>query len=206
MRRHLTYANVAATLALVFAMSGGALAAKHYLVNSTSQINPKVLKKLKGNTGATGRPGVTGLPGTPGREGPAGRTGDRGPSAAFSLNQEDGALPFPAKAPEIETVLSLKLPPGSFSVVGKVVADNNSVTEGAEGHCVLLLGRRIIDPAFATVRMTKEGGGGDRATIVVEGEGSLAAAGTAELACQASSTDGDWVDGAVNAIQVASLG
>ena len=34
MRRHLNYANVTATLALVFAMSGGALAAKHYLVSS----------------------------------------------------------------------------------------------------------------------------------------------------------------------------
>lgn len=46
MRRHLSYANVVATLALVFAMSGGALAAKHYLVNSTKQFNPKVLKSF----------------------------------------------------------------------------------------------------------------------------------------------------------------
>jgi hypothetical protein len=46
MRRHLTYANVAATLALVFSMSGGALAAKHYLIDSTKQISPKVLKSL----------------------------------------------------------------------------------------------------------------------------------------------------------------
>jgi hypothetical protein len=41
---HLSYANVVATLTLVFAMSGGALAAKHYLTNSTGQINPKVLR------------------------------------------------------------------------------------------------------------------------------------------------------------------
>jgi hypothetical protein len=46
MRRHLTYANVTATLALVLAMSGGALAAKHYVINSTTEINPKVLKSL----------------------------------------------------------------------------------------------------------------------------------------------------------------
>lgn len=46
MRRHLTYANVTATLALVLAMSGGAFAAKHYLVNSTKQIDPKVLNSL----------------------------------------------------------------------------------------------------------------------------------------------------------------
>src|SRR6202043_2254580 len=46
MRRRFSYANVAATLALVFSMSGGALAAKHYLINSTKQINPKVLKAI----------------------------------------------------------------------------------------------------------------------------------------------------------------
>jgi hypothetical protein len=45
-RRNLSYANVTATLALVFAMSGGALAAKHYLLSSTKQISPKVLNSL----------------------------------------------------------------------------------------------------------------------------------------------------------------
>jgi hypothetical protein len=34
-RKRLTYANVAMTLALVFAMTGGAYAAKHYLITST---------------------------------------------------------------------------------------------------------------------------------------------------------------------------
>ena len=33
MRKRLSYANVAATLALVFSMTGGAMAANHYLVN-----------------------------------------------------------------------------------------------------------------------------------------------------------------------------
>jgi hypothetical protein len=78
MRRHLTYANVVATLALVFAMAGGAVAANHYLINSTSQINPKVIKKLKahngkagatGKTGATGSAGSAGAPGAPGAPG-----------------------------------------------------------------------------------------------------------------------------------------
>ena len=55
MRRRLSYANVTATLALVFAMSGGALAANHYLINSTKQISPKVLKKLTGKPGAERR-------------------------------------------------------------------------------------------------------------------------------------------------------
>ena len=65
-RRHFSYANVVATLALLFAMSGGALAAKHYLINSTKQINPKVLKKLKGNAGSRGRSGAPGAAGVAG--------------------------------------------------------------------------------------------------------------------------------------------
>jgi hypothetical protein len=51
-RRHLSYANVTATLALVFAMTGGALAANHYLLTSTKQISPKVLKQLTNQTAA----------------------------------------------------------------------------------------------------------------------------------------------------------
>jgi hypothetical protein len=84
MREKITYANVAATLALVFAMSGGALAANHYLINSTKQINPKVIKKLKGATGktglagATGKTGAIGAAGASGKEGPGGKEGPRG--------------------------------------------------------------------------------------------------------------------------------
>jgi hypothetical protein len=56
-RRHLTYANVVATLALVLAISGAATAAKLYLITSTDQIAPEVLRELRGNTGATGPTG-----------------------------------------------------------------------------------------------------------------------------------------------------
>jgi hypothetical protein len=74
----MTYANVVATLALLFAMSGGALAAQHYLINSTKQINPKVLKKLHGARGTRGQVGPNGLVGPQGVQGPIGRTGGRG--------------------------------------------------------------------------------------------------------------------------------
>jgi len=77
-KRHVSYANVVATLALVFAMSGGALAAKHYLVSSTKQISPKVLKKLKGKTGKTGNTGKTGATGPAGLQGAAGPQGKEG--------------------------------------------------------------------------------------------------------------------------------
>jgi hypothetical protein len=89
-RRHLSYANVVATLALVLAMSGSALAATHYLINSTNQINPKVLKALRSSTGSTGSTGSTapqsqtgstgaqGLPGSDGLTGPQGLSGATG--------------------------------------------------------------------------------------------------------------------------------
>jgi Collagen triple helix repeat (20 copies) len=91
MRRHISYANVVATLALVFAMSGGALAAKHYLVTKTSQISPQVLKQLKGKTGPkgpsgqAGTPGAQGVQGTQGGQGPKGETGKEGASALRPL-------------------------------------------------------------------------------------------------------------------------
>jgi hypothetical protein len=76
-RNRLTYTNVILTIALVFAMSGGAYAAKKYLITSTSQISPKVLKSLQGKTGAKGTPGS---PGAQGAVGPAGGQGPQGPA------------------------------------------------------------------------------------------------------------------------------
>jgi hypothetical protein len=78
MRKRLSYANVTATLALVFAMSGGALAASHYVINSTKQINPSVLKKLTGKTGKTGANGPAGPTGPGGAIGPGGPAGPQG--------------------------------------------------------------------------------------------------------------------------------
>src|SRR6185312_5851647 len=129
MRARMTYANVVATLALLFAMSGGALAAKHYLVSSTSQISPKVLKELKGKAGAQGAAGPVGAagpagpagaagnngaPGANGKEGPQGIQGVEGKLAGntprWHATSEAGSEAAPAK-----TVL-LESPP--FKVVG----------------------------------------------------------------------------------------
>jgi hypothetical protein len=90
-RKRITYANVAATLALVFAMSGGALAAKHYVITSTKQINPKVLRALKGKTGATGATGANGTPGPQGKEGKEGKEGPPA-TALWARVGPDGTL------------------------------------------------------------------------------------------------------------------
>jgi hypothetical protein len=80
MRRHVTYANVAATLALVLSMGGGVLAASHYLVTSTSQIKPSVRRALHGARGSQGPAGAS-IAGPQGPAGPRGLEGPRGGEA-----------------------------------------------------------------------------------------------------------------------------
>ena len=88
--RRITYANVTATLALVLAMSGGAYAARHYLINSTKQINPKVLRKLRGARGPAGQIGPVGPQGVTGHEGPRGSRGVQGEPGFSALSQLPG--------------------------------------------------------------------------------------------------------------------
>jgi hypothetical protein len=80
---------VIAGLALVFAMTGGAYAAKKYLITSTKQISPSVLKSLQGKAGPAGPAGAAGA-GTPGAQGPAGPQGPAGKDGANGTNGKDG--------------------------------------------------------------------------------------------------------------------
>jgi hypothetical protein len=59
-------ANVAATVALVLALTGSAAAAHHYLISSVKQIKPSVQVALHGPTGSTGLTGETGTTGATG--------------------------------------------------------------------------------------------------------------------------------------------
>jgi len=85
-KKHLS-TSVVVTLALLFTMSGGALAANHYLITSTKQISPKVLKKLKGNAG---KKGTKGTQGAPGPQGPTGAAGDKGSTGATGAKGTEG--------------------------------------------------------------------------------------------------------------------
>jgi hypothetical protein len=67
-----------AVVALVFAMAGGALAAKKVIITKLSQISPSVQKQLKGKAGPAGAKGDTGAVGPQGPAGSAGKDGSNG--------------------------------------------------------------------------------------------------------------------------------
>jgi hypothetical protein len=134
--RRLNYANITATLALVFSMSGGALAANHYLLSSTKQVSPKLLKKLKGKTGATGATGPAGSTGAQGpggaqgKEGKTGPEGEAGTARAYAAVSSTGVLNTAKSKNVIEAttdgggIYCLKLPPsipvGSTTAVATI--------------------------------------------------------------------------------------
>ena len=88
-RLHVSPTTVIATLALVFAMTGGAYATNKFLITSTKQISPKVLKALKGAIGKTGAAGPAGPAGAAGA-GTAGPAGPQGPAGAAGAKGETG--------------------------------------------------------------------------------------------------------------------
>jgi hypothetical protein len=89
-RSRITYVNVVATLVLVFTMTGGAYAAKKYLITSTKQISPSVLKALQGKAGLAGANGAQGPAGVAGPQGPAGAAGSRGETGSAGKEGSQG--------------------------------------------------------------------------------------------------------------------
>jgi hypothetical protein len=88
LRRRLSYTNVVVTLAFVFAMTGGAYAASKFVITSTKQIKPSVLKQLQGKAGAQGPAGAAGAGGA---QGPAGAAGAQGPAGPPGAKGDPGA-------------------------------------------------------------------------------------------------------------------
>jgi hypothetical protein len=130
MHRRPSPATVLSAVALFFALSGSAVAARHYLITSTAQIKPSVLRHLRGHEGKPGPAGTAGPAGTPGPQGPA------GPSNLSGLIEVEG----PKNAVPAEHVGSsvATCPAGDHAVSGGdsliVARDGGSASQRSEDH------------------------------------------------------------------------
>jgi hypothetical protein len=111
--RHLSPSLVISILALVVALGGTAVAAG-YVITSTKQIAPSVLKKLKGNRGAKGHAGARGATGANGASGPTGAAGAAGAQGPQGVQGVPGAF--------TDVLPSGKTLRGTFAVRGTAAA------------------------------------------------------------------------------------
>jgi hypothetical protein len=149
LRRHLTYANVVASLALFLALGGAAFAATQLPRNSvgTGQLKPesvtagKIAKKTRnqlrgsrgpqgaqGKTGKAGAKGATGPKGATGAQGPKGATGADGTGPAFEVFGTNKAVPGP--------IVAQTLAAGAY-VLSADVSVTNETGAPAEVICTL---------------------------------------------------------------------
>ena len=181
MLKRFSYANVTATLALVFAMSGGALAANHYLISSTKQISPKVLKKLKGNAGPTGSTGSAGAQGAAGATGSKGATGSTGSTGATGPEGEPGLsalATLPAGASESGEVAPVESNPTAARYIVDTVTYPVPTPETlAESHVIFTTtsgtthcsGQGHADPGYLCIYVAQSGNVGAANTRFFEG-------------------------------------
>jgi hypothetical protein len=159
-RRRLTYANVAMTLALVFAMSGGAYAASKYVITSNKQIKPSVLRQLQGKAGKTGAQGPAGPAGAVGAAGPQGPAGKDGANGKDGAPGEPGAKGEKGEpGPLVETLPSGKTLRGEWNlagppnaIIGSHVTFQFPLKEAPVAHYVTEHGQeRVYDSSSQTV-------------------------------------------------------
>ncbi len=110
--------NPVAWLALFVALGGTSLAASHYKINSTKQINPRVIKKLRGNAGA------------PGPRGPAGPAGTPDSSKFFTKTESDGRFLAKGAAAADSAKLGGVAPSGYLQGTGHMVSGRVAVPVG----------------------------------------------------------------------------
>jgi hypothetical protein len=136
-RKRMTPATVIATVALIFAMTGGAYAANKFLITSTKQISPKVLKALKGANGKTGANGLAGPVGaagvgTPGAQGPAGAAGAKGETGPGGAPGSEGKAGKEGKEGKAGTTGFTETLPSGKSETGAWAVNAYNVPEGGE--------------------------------------------------------------------------
>jgi hypothetical protein len=155
--------NAVAWLALFVALTGTSIAATHYVITSTKQIKPSVLKALHGANGREGPPGKTGLRGETGEKGERGSQGPegkQGPKGETGAKGENGSALAYAHVSALAGVSEAK----GFEAAKVDIA---SGAENAGIYCISSLGvtphnvvvsadaRGTTEPAFATASLGK---------------------------------------------------
>ena len=205
LRRHLTYANVAASLALFLALGGAAYAATQLPKNSvgTKQLRNgavtagkiarqtrQQLQGARGPQGAQGPQGKTGPKGATGAKGAAGAAGAKGAAGA------DGTGP-------VTEVTTNPSPPVAFTGAVQVISMPLSGSAFATSADVV-----VKSTAGVTVSCTLTGGGEAMATVPAGGFETLAlsaarGAGSAAVVCSATGT-AELTYASITAIQTKS--
>jgi hypothetical protein len=118
-------------------MGGSAVAATHYLITSTKQISPKVLKELKkpgangaagpaGGAGPQGPGGASGTAGANGTNGAPGTNGAQGPEGKLAGNTPRWHATSEAGASPTEPVKTTLLEAAPFKVVGRCFKESTN--------------------------------------------------------------------------------
>jgi hypothetical protein len=192
LRRHLTYANVVASLALFLALGGAAFAATQLPRNSvgTGQLKPEAVtagkiakttrNQLKGATGPAGPQGPqgkAGAKGATGARGATGATGARGATGADGTGPAFEVFTNSARAVGVgpAQVLAENLTAGSYAISANV-----SVAGGEAGGTVVVCSFNGGGFGTATVEP------GSPVTIPLSVTQTLSSPGIVVLSCLAS--------------------
>jgi hypothetical protein len=203
LRRHLTYANVAATLALFLALGGAAYAATQLPRNSVGtaqlrkeavtagKIAKKTRKQLQGATGPAGPQGQQGKTGKTGAKGAAGAKGAQGIQGPRGANGSDGTGPAfevvtagPKSTEGEGQILSLPLGAGAYVITADVMGHNGTGVESEP----LPIACTLHAESEQSGEMTATIADGDTQSISVSLTHTFGSAGTVTLVCHSPLT------------------
>ena len=180
------YADVAATLALVLAMGGTALAAHHYLIHSVKQISPQVRSQLRGRRGPAGPPGP-----------PGGTSGGGGALHSYESVKDAPVTITSTNSQAATGIGSLHLPAGNYQVVAKVhIFSVAGVVNYTPTNC-LLTGGGELDTARATMNFNDLGGLDMMLTMVATAHIAVSSGRDVFVAC--------WRDNTNNTVNASEL-
>jgi hypothetical protein len=212
LRRHLTYANVAATLALFLALGGAAYAATQLARNSvgTAQLRAgavtagkiarKTRNQLRGDRGPQGPKGKTGKTGKVGPKGATGAAGARGATGADGTGPAFEVFATAASAKRVGTsptqILAENLSAGAYAISADVALEATATLSTVV--CTLSTGGEAV------TSVDTEGGAEFPATVSLSGTTTFGAAGSTSLICVSEGEPAPVVYANVIATQVKS--